>query len=117
MSLGTNKLKIIRGDTKVYNLHFLYANGTDVDITGWKLYFTIKLRVDDTDDQAILKKDITTHIDPTHGKTTIVLSSTETALLRGNYFYDIQMKKVDNTIQTFMLDGLEVVADITRRTS
>jgi hypothetical protein len=117
MSVGVQKLKLVRGDNQVYNLHFTDADDVDIDITGWTVYFTVKHRIEDTDANAVLKKDITSHSDPTHGITVLILLATDTDNLRGDYFYDVQIKKVDNTIKTVMIDSLEVVGDITRRTT
>ena len=51
------ELTIIWGNTKTYNLTI--TDGTNpIDITGATVFFTIKKNLEDSDDDAIIKKDI-----------------------------------------------------------
>ena len=111
------KLQFVRGDDVTYNLQFKDSTGTPINITGWKVYFTIKLNIDDPDTAAVLKVDVTTHLDPVNGRTQIKLTNVQTDILEGAYRYDLQVKKTDGTINTIMLDGMKVLADVTRRKS
>jgi len=108
---------IYRGDDRTIHLHVVNAiTGDDINITGWKVYFTIKENKDDSDEDAKIRKDITTHTHPTEGKTDILLTHEDTYILTpGTNFYDIQIKKVDGTIQTFVSGEIDVLEDITRR--
>ena len=84
-------LTITQGDEKAYNLTFSTA-GVAQDITG----ATVKMTVRRTRNsgEALISKVVTTHTDPTEGKTTITLSPTDTAIDLGwvcvscNYFTD-----------------------------
>ena len=105
-----------RGDDQVFALEFT-ENGVVKDITGWTIYFTLKKNIDDTDANAVLKKDITTHTDPTQGKTEIPLLNAETDVLEGLYFYDIQYKDVATPaiVKTVLSGQMTFTKDVTRR--
>ena len=113
----TNDLRIYRGDDKTYNLTFTNSSGTAIDITGYTIFFTVKNYSGDSDDDAVIKKDITSHSDPTAGKTEITLSSTDTAQAIKKYCYDIQMKDGSGNITTVVEAFLFIVQDITLRES
>lgn len=108
--------KFPRGDDQVLALEFT-ENGAVKDITGWTVYFTLKKNIDDADENAVLKKDVTTHTDPTNGKTEIPLLNTETDTLEGLYFYDIQYKDVATPaiIKTVLSGQMTFTKDVTRR--
>jgi len=108
--------KFPRGDDQVLALEFT-ENGAVKDITGWTIYFTLKKNIDDLDDDAVLKNDVTTHTDPTNGKTEIPLLNTETDVLEGIYFYDIQYKDVATPalVKTVLSGTMNFAKDITRR--
>ena len=108
-------LIVKRGDTKKYTLYFKDDDGA-VNITGWIVFFTVKEKVDDTDNNAKIKKTIITHVDVTQGKSQIELSPTDTDLV-GNYLYDIQIKKATNEINTILEGTIVFTKDITQRTS
>ena len=81
-------LELIRKSTKTYELQF-QKDGAGVDITGWSIYFTIKEKMEDTDEDAKLAKVVTNHDSATSGKTLIELSSSDTDIEKGNYCYSI----------------------------
>jgi len=105
-----------RGDDQVFALEFT-ENGAVKDITGWTIYFTLKKNIDDADASAVLKKDITTHTYPTQGKTEIPLLNTETDVLEGIYYYDIQYKDVATppVVKTVLIGKMTFIKDVTRR--
>jgi len=112
-----SQLSIYRGDTKTYSLTFTDADNAAIDITGWTIFFTVKEKKSDADDDAVLKKDVTVHGDPTNGLSSIALSATDTDISPSRYYYDIQIKKDDDSINTVLCSTFEVLTDITRRTS
>jgi len=84
-------LIIYRKSTKIYELEFS-KDEVRIPITDWTIYFTVKTNVDDSDANAIIKKDITAHTDSENGKTEINLSSVDTDLTPKNYYYSIDYK-------------------------
>jgi len=107
---------IYRGDNKSYTLAFTDSAGDPIDITGWKIYFTMKRNPNHSDDQAPIKVDVIVHDDPANGLTSFNLTNAQTYLLMpGTYYYDIQVKKAENDILTIVSGEIIVLADITRR--
>ena len=115
MAETINLKPLYRGDDYPIPLAFT-KNGEPEDITGWKIYFTVKHLDSDTDDDAVIKYDITDHSDPTNGKSLIFLTNGETGdILPGKYVYDIQYKKDNGTVKTIMKGKLRVLQDVTKR--
>jgi hypothetical protein len=110
-------LEIKRGDSKSWTLYFRDEDGVNIDITGWTIFFTAKENVDDIDDNAKIKKTITSHTSPTLGETKIELTPDDTNLVIKSYVYDIQIKKSTGEIQTIIEGNVVVTKDITQRTS
>ncbi len=108
---------LYRGDSREYTLSFTNNDGTKIDITGWKIYFTLKKYAWKADADADIKKDITAHLKPLEGETKITLTAGDTKNLGiGVYNFDIQIKRADGTILTVLKGTLEIMLDITRRT-
>ena len=83
-------LSVDRGTTPGWYLK-VTKDGSAEDITGWTVYLTVKENMQDDDADAIIKKDITDHENPTGGITLIELTSTETNIT-GTRYYDIKVK-------------------------
>ncbi|MBA7563958.1 hypothetical protein ES708_05620 [subsurface metagenome] len=117
MPISEHDLEILyRGDSREYNLTFTNSNGNAIDITDWKVYFTIKLSYMDGDSRAVIKKDITVHDDPINGKTKIILLPSDTENIKpDNYWYDIQIKRGEDNILTVIRGRIKIITDITRR--
>lgn len=110
-------LEIIRGDTESIEISY-DVDGTPLDLTDGTVFMTLKAAIDDSDDDAVLKGQTSTHLDPTNGITVITFSNTETAAVDpGVYFYDIQFKASDGTITSMPYRKIRVLPDITNRTS
>lgn len=113
------KIRIIKRDDITFDCEF--KNGcVAVDLTGATLFFTVKTlaNADNPDaTSAVISKTITTHYDPTNGKTRIELTSTDTDVSAGSYWYDIQLKDTAGKISSCEKGQIEVLQDITRRTS
>lgn len=88
-----------------------------VDLTGATVYFTVKEEFDeDADDStALIQKDITSHTDATGGETAVVLSPADTDVAAGKYYYDIKLKKADNTQTTIQLGRCTIKDAVTNR--
>ncbi len=112
------KIRIIKRDDITFDCEF--KNGCSaIDLTGSTLFFTVKTlaNADKPDTTAVISKTITNHYDPTNGKTRISLTSTDTDVPAGNYWYDIQLKDSAGRISSCEKGQIEVLQDITRRTS
>ena len=111
-------LEIRRGDTHTFTLSFV-IDSTVLPIIGYKVYFTVKRYSWLIDDQAAISIDITDLFDPAGGIAKINLVPNDTKDLDpGIYLYDIQIRKNDlTTILTILNGELEVLYDITRRTT
>lgn len=88
-------LTIYEGEDKTYSVVLKDSSGTPIDITGYEFLFTVKRSIDDSDDDAIIKKVITTHSNPTAGATEITIDSADSDNLSGKYVYDYQMIDAD----------------------
>ena len=97
-------LELKRGQSKTYPLEFTDENNVAIDITGYSVYFIVKEKIDDVDASAKINKTITSHTDPTDGKTQLQLTSTDTDLL-GNYIFEIWYKNTTNE-KVPMLEGV-----------
>lgn len=110
--------KIYRGDTVTRQLTFQNEDGTPMDITGATVFFTAKTAADDdVTDSAAIKKDITSHDNAVAGLSTLILTPAETTVTPGKYTYDFQLKTASGNIITYSGGKIEILADITRRTS
>lgn len=113
-------LKITRGDDVMIAITF-----TGTDLTGSTVFFTVKSEdvvntTNATDSNAVLKAKVTSHTDPTNGKTVIVLPAADTGTVApGDYVYDIQLKDSGGKVTT-PGNGpkpCRVLADVGQRTS
>lgn len=111
--MAERNLSVYRGDTHVLTCIFEDTAGAKIDITGWTLYLTVKYSPDDLDAAAVLSKKVTSHTFPLQGRTKITMTAAETKSLFGDYYYDIQYKKVDGTIQTALSGKILFTKDIT----
>lgn len=105
---------IVRGDN-----HTITVTFSDTDITGATVFFTVKSAIDAAadDSAASITKDVTSHSDPTNGVTLISLSNSDTNITPGLYYYDIQLKTAGGSIVSVPPRRLEIISDVTRRTS
>lgn len=85
------RLKIYRKSTKTYELQFK-KDGAVIDITDWTIYFTIKESMEDDDNEAKLQKIVISHADAPSGIALIELSSSDTDIEKGNYYYSMDYK-------------------------
>lgn len=117
MDTCNNDFEIVRGDNENIEVTFT-DNDTNlpINITGYTVYFTVNMTKDSIDDEdAVIKKDITDHTDPTNGKTLIQLTSTDTAIAIGKYHYDVQYKDENNQIKTVVIGNINIIQDVTKR--
>lgn len=99
-SESSNFITDYNGTTKVATLLYNWTVNPDIttdykitgiikDITGYTFYFTVKINLNDADEDAIISKDITNLSDPTNGVVNISIDRADTVGFVGVYFYDI----------------------------
>ena len=110
-----NNYKVFRGDDFAVQLVFTDTDNGAIDIANWTISLTFKEDKDDTDEQSILHKDFSDFPNPKLGIALVTVSHTDTINLSGTYFYDFQLKKADDTIQTITSGSVTFERDITRR--
>ena len=93
-----------RGDTITLTLAFTDSLGVAINITGWTIWLTLKKNIDDADGASTSLQVKATITNGVGGLASITLTSTQTALLEGTYYYDIQYKNSTSDIKT-VLDG------------
>ena len=109
-------LIIMKKTTKIYEVQFKdKQTGAKEDITDWTLYFTVKLNMLDTDANAKISKDITVHEDAINGKTIIELSTSDTDLDAGIYYYDIKYKDDEDNVGILISGRITMVEPVTQR--
>lgn len=104
-------LEFFRKGTPSYELIFT-KDGAPINITDWTIYLTVKENMVDTDANAKIKRDITTHTDAVNGKSLITLTSTETDLI-GNYYYSFDFKD-DEGNEGVLYHGRMKISDTVR---
>lgn len=121
--MGDYPIKVYRGDSISLTFTVYDKNGAVVNITNDTIYFTVKLIKNSTaagsvDTTAVIgpKKNAPGgHSDPTNGETVFVLSSTETAVMPGNYYYDVEWVTAANLVTTLVVDYFTVLSEVTTK--
>lgn len=109
------KLELIRGDTTDYTLSFTDENGNPIDISGWKICFTVKANTSHPDEKAIIKKDLEI-VSGENGKATIRIEPEDTEEVKpGIYTYDFQVVLPTKEVYTVLIGEFEIIGDVTRR--
>jgi hypothetical protein len=83
-------LSVYRGDTKTVTATFT-QDGSAYDLTGYTCYFTVKNKpdADNTDSEALIQKEVTNAVGD--GIVTFDLTSSDTQVAEGEYFYNIRI--------------------------
>ena len=104
-------ITVIRGDS--YTIDINYPD----DLTGSTVAFTVNGGSNPTSDTtAVIKKDITEHLDAAGGKTRLQLDPEDTqGLPAGEYYYDVQVTAANGAKTSTPAAKLTLTADITRR--
>jgi hypothetical protein len=108
-----------RGDTRNIDVTFYQSDGvTPYDITGGTVFFTVNSSSAPADDlAAAISKNVTSHTEPTSGRSRIALTPSDTNITPGTYYYDVQLKDANGNILSSKQDKFVVLADVTRRTT
>ena len=83
-----------------------------VVLTSNTCYFTVKINKDDADASALITKSWTSHTDATAGITSLELTTTESNIAVGTYFYELKRKDANSKVYSCQTGILEVVQDI-----
>lgn len=113
----SSNISVIRGDDVTLTMTFRDSDGNAIDITGGTVFFTVKKRLSQTDAQAAIQKEVTSHSDPTNGQTRVALSKTDTDITPGVYKYDFQLRTAGGSIQSSSAGRFTVKRDVTQRIS
>jgi hypothetical protein len=114
--MASQRMLIIKRDDSDFELTFKDIDSNPIDLTDGTVFFTVKRNKKDTDENAIIKKHITTFEDPTLGICTLSLSSSDTDILPGDYWFDVQLKDKLGRISSTYAGRMLVKQDITIRT-
>lgn len=117
--MSSNRIDIIKRDDSAFQLTFTDINGDPIDLTGGIVFFTVKKHKIDTDDDALIVKDIeAADIDnPEDGIVILTLSAEETDIPVGDYYFDVQLKTNEDKISSTYAGRFLVAQDITIRTT
>jgi len=118
--MATNIKNFYRGDTKAWKFNF----GSGSDITGWKIYLTLKENSDDSDELAVMQvfnvAGDTISDDVANGVMYVSASSVDTASLEPDtsYFYGFQriISGVGSNppdVKTLLTGRVKILQDIT----
>jgi hypothetical protein len=109
-------LELIQGDTKVWKIQ-IRQNNVSVDISGWLIFFTAKTdyAVLDTDAAIAITMTVPSNVDSQNGIAYLELSSDDTNIDIGEYYYDIKYQSTERI--TIVRGHLTIVPTITQRIS
>lgn len=106
-NLNKDPLEETQGDTFSDTVSFNNSDGTDVDITGWTLYATVKQRFSDPDEDAVLSQDVTAHDDAANGVTSFSFPPSDTEDLSGAYHFELKYEDTSGEVNTILRRPLE----------
>lgn len=109
---------MVSGNSKAIQLIFKDpSTGNRIDITGYKIFMTIKKRIDmeDTDEGVVAKTLDPT--DPTNGIADVVISFADTEDLEGKYYYDITYLSPEGDRKTPLIGTMSFIKNVTKRTT
>lgn len=109
-------IQIDSGDDETVQLTRENSNGNAIDISNYEFWLTVKWDKSDADSDAVLQKNVTTHTDPTNGKTEFVISPSDTEDEAGVYYWDIQEKTGAGHVNTLVEGNLIINQDVTEST-
>lgn len=123
-------LDYLRGDTKAFDVSAQKQDPTiptifdTIDLTGAKVWCTIKRNVSDADINAIVQLSTTTSgvtiLNAVGGQARVTIPATSMLTLPDNLLdlpYDVQVKEVDGTVTTIQRGILHYSPDVTRSTA
>lgn len=112
-----NNFTTYRGDDLSFKLNFADTDGVAIDITGWLIFFTLKVSKDDSDSEAVYSKTEEAPSGSTDGTIIISVPGSDLNTLVGPYYYDFQFIDDSGNIRTITSGAITFEKDVTRRTS
>lgn len=113
--IKSNYRPLIAGDDYDHGFRTL-RNGVPLDLTGSKLWFTVKSELQDPDSEALLQYTSEDNIfisSPTQGTFTVKFQAADTSSLAGTWHYDIQAKLSTDKIITLAYGVIEFLPQVT----
>lgn len=114
--------EMFRGDSLVFGVQVI-RDGIPQDISGWRMWCTVKYFVQDPDNRAVVQLDSTTtgidFTDPPIGKAEIAMPASATLFFPDgvvSLVYDVQVKDLLGRIFTVESGTIAVSPDVTRAT-
>ena len=98
--------EIKSGDSVIINIA-VKENDVAVNITGWKLYCTVKRNLDDQT-ATIPTIVVSEHSAPLTGISAVSIDKALVSELNGTYYYDIRALKPDGTVLTIVSSTITV---------
>lgn len=114
MTMTNEDIEIVRGDTEPIEVLVKDGGGSVVDLTDYTARLTVKRDPEDPDTDALLQTTGTISA-PMTGICNFNLTSAQTTIPAGKYYYDIQISKT-GSVKTVAYGMFVVEADITRTT-
>lgn len=110
-----NEITVFKKDDVLLTITFKDSAGTAIDITGYTVWFIVKKKREDTDDEALINKTQTSHSDPTNGITTIDLTNSDTDIDAENLFYGIKWLDTSGDVLTIDDGDFKVKQGVIRK--
>jgi len=111
-----NNFVTFRGDDLSFKLNFADTDGVAIDITGWLIFFTLKLNKDDSDSEAIYQYTAEMPSGSSAGTKTVTIPGEDLNTLVGPYYYDFQFINASGNVYTVTSGAITFEKDTTRRT-
>ena len=114
----STKCNLIRsqGSTLGYEVPFT-KDKIAIDITTFKVYFTLKNKKEDLDSEALINKTVESHSAPLNGKALIEFIVGDTVDLLGNFYFSIEYKDTSEKYgEDVLFEGRMTITKNTRTT-
>lgn len=112
MTPAKQDIKVMRGDTEIFNVYLKNDADTPIDVTGDTFASQIRYNRDDTSIAASFTVSV---VDAVNGQIRLTLSSdSSAALVAGNAFWDCQRTTSGGVRTTFIAGKCTILADVTR---
>lgn len=106
MKTTKKNMVVVRGDSYNYQLTFK-SGGVAVDVSDYKIMFTVKENYTDSDEDAKIVKDLSVD-DGTTGIVNLELEPDDTKIPVAKYYYDLQVVPPNGKVHTIMKGEFKV---------